>query len=501
MIKPLIKMWLLGAVISVTAVAAPLSGEDIKWLNRVTYGIDSATLAAYGNEGRARYLERQLSPNVDDSPPARVAGLIAAMRITQEPIKIRMLATQQEHFRIKKLPIEQRPQATVTVNQALAQSAVESAHRHLLRALYSPAQIKEQLAWFWLNHFSVSKDKGPLMNRLVADYEEYAIRPHVLGKFRDLLMATLRHPAMLVYLDNAQNAVGKINENYARELMELHTLGVDGGYTQQDVQELARILTGVGVNWSNNYPKMYKQRESYYRHEGGFEFNPNRHDFRDKVFLGKKMAGDGFAEVEQVVDRLASHPSTAHFISRKLAVYFVADAPPAELVGRMAKTFQATGGDIAATLHTLFESKEFVASLGKKAKDPMHYIVSAVRFAYEDRPVSDVQPMINWLNELGEPLYGHPTPDGYGMTEKDWLSPEQLTRRFEVAQRIASGKPKLTGSEVDPKTLTPPALTNQLYYQAIEPALSAQTKSALSKAVSQQEWNAFLLSSPEFMYH
>ena len=168
---------------------------------------------------------------------------------------------------------------------------------------------------------------------------------------------------------------------------------------------------------------------------------------------------------------------------------------------RMSKTFLATDGDIAATLRVLFESREFIASLGHKVKDPMHYIVSALRFAYEDRPISDMQPAINWLNNLGEPLYGHPTPDGYGMTEKDWLSPEQLTRRFEIAQNIGGGKAKLTGINVDPKTLTAPVLSNRLYYRAIEPGLSAQTKNALTKAISQPEWNTFLLSSPEFIYH
>ncbi len=235
--------------------------------------------------------------------------------------------------------------------------------------------------------------------------------------------------------------------------------------------------------------------------DGGFEFNPARHDDSDKLFLGKKISSAGFAEVEQVVDLLVRHPSTAQFISTKLATYFVADVPAPDLVARMSKTFLATNGDIAATLRVLFESKEFIASLGSKVKDPQHFIVSALRFAYEERPLSDMQPAINWLNELGEPLYGHATPDGYGMTEKDWLSPAQLTRRFEIAQRLGSGKAKLTGSDVAPKTLTPPLLSNSALYQlALEPNLSSQTKNALAKAISPQEWNTFLLSSPEFIY-
>ena len=332
MIKLLKIAGLLVCYLPTTLFAAPISAEDIKWLNRVTYGIDSATLNAYTAEGRGRYLDSQLQNHVNDPLPARVADIIANMSISVEPVKMLVLAFQDENQRIAKLPQDQQQPARMAVNQGANKYTIEAMQRHLLRAMYSPAQLKEQMVWFWLNHFNVSKDKEPIIKILLPDYEEHAIRPYALGKFRDLVMATLRHPAMLVYLDNAQNAAGKINENYARELMELHTLGVDGGYSQQDVQELSRILTGVGVNWSNNYPKLNQQQEPYYRREGSFEFNPNRHDFGEKVFLGQKIAGNGVAEVEQVVDMLVRHPSTAHFISSKLATYFVADVPPPDLV-------------------------------------------------------------------------------------------------------------------------------------------------------------------------
>ncbi|MDD5271200.1 MAG: DUF1800 domain-containing protein [Methylovulum sp.] len=481
--------------------AAPLSGEDVRWLNRVTYGINSETLDRYAVQGRATYLNRQLQNTVDDHLPARVADLIAAMRISVEPVKMEMLAMQENNRKIDQLPLEQRQQAKMEANQPIGQMMMEVMHRHLFRAVYSPAQIKEQMVWFWFNHFNVSRDKSPVVKMLLADYEERAIRPYALGKFRDLLMATLHHPAMLVYLDNTQNAVNKVNENYARELMELHTLGVAGGYSQQDVQALAHILTGVGMNWTDNFPKLSPKMAAYYRHLDGFEFNPNRHDFSDKVFLGKTIKGDGFAEVEQAVDMLVRHPSTARFISQKLATYWVADTPSPELVANMAKMFQATNGDIAAVLRVLFESKAFADSLGGKVKDPFQYVVSALRFAYEDRPLTSMKPPVNWLNELGEPLFGRLTPDGFGLTAKDWLSPGQLTRRFEIAQRIGGGKTPLFGADVDPKTLTAPVLANRLYYLAIEPYLSVQTKNALAKAVSQTEWDTFLLSSPEFMYH
>src|SRR2546422_7311634 len=226
-----------------------------------------------------------------------------------------------------------------------------------------------------------------LFRALVADYEERAIRPHALGRFRDLLGATARHPAMLIYLDNAQNAANRINENYARELMELHTLGVDGGYTQRDVQELARILTGFVVR------------------EGWFEFIPGRHDYGDKLLLGRAIRGRGAAEVDEALDLLARHPATARFLCRKLALVFVSDDPSEVLVERLASTFPSSDGDIAAVLRELFPSAEFSASLGTKFKDPVHYVVSAVRLAYDDKGILNAGPLINWLGRLGGPLY------------------------------------------------------------------------------------------------
>lgn len=223
------------------------------------------------------------------------------------------------------------------------------------------------MTWFWMNHFSVYSGKGSV-RWVLADYEDKAVRPHALGKFRDLLMATVTSPAMLEYLDNAQSAVNRINENYARELMELHTLGVAGGpsgsrYTQQDVQELARVLTGLGINASGEPPKLAPQKQALYRAGGLFEFNPNRHDFGAKTLLGHRIEPSGFHEVEQAVEILSRDPATARFISYKLAVHFVGDAPPPSLVNRMAGTFTQTDGDIAAVLRTLFLSPELNTTL------------------------------------------------------------------------------------------------------------------------------------------
>jgi len=321
------------------------------------------------------------------------------------------------------------------------------------------------MTWFWMNHFSVFQQKGPI-RAMVGDYEEHAIRPNALGRFRDLLGASARHPAMLVFLDNARNSAGRLNENYARELMELHTLGVDGGYTQRDVEALARVLTGWSLSFAGGEPA---------------RFYPRRHDSSDKQLLGATIRGSGAAELDQALDLLARHPSTARFVSRKLAMFFVGDDPPADLVARMAATFSATDGDIAQVLRTMFASAEFRASLGTKFKDPLHYTLSALRLALDQRPLPDPMPVIAALARMGEPLYARATPDGYPLTRTDWASPGQLATRFEIARAIAYRLPTRL-----PSDLAPP--------------VGEATRDALAKASSPQEWNLLLLSSPEFMH-
>jgi hypothetical protein len=357
------------------------------------------------------------------------------------------------------------------------------------------------MTWFWMNHFNVFQFKANL-RAMVGDYEENAIRAHALGRFRDLLGATVRHPAMLRYLDNAQNGANRLNENYARELMELHTLGADGGYTQRDVQELARILTGVGIAITSNAPRISPGRQGDYVRTGAFEFNPNRHDYGDKVFLGRAVKGKGLAEVDEVLDRLARHPSTARFISRKLAVFFVSDEPPASLVDQMARAFGKTDGDIAATLRVLFHSPEFVASLGHKFKDPVHYVISGLRFTYDEQPIANAAPVLAWLNSLGQGLYNRQTPDGYPLTQTNWSGPGQMTARFEVARAIATGGRGLLGSDasVDVAFPKPPPFSRAPREDGIEKTLSASTVGALERARSAAEWYVYFLSAPEFMY-
>lgn len=477
------------------------SPVESPWLERVTYGINATTLTDYRRLGRAAYLDYQLR----DEPaalPAPVEAQIAALEISHaDPVRL-LEEVNGENKRINALADgPDKEQAKKALNDRSNQLAYEAARRHLLRAVYSPAQLREQLSWFWLNHFSVHLYKANI-RWLLADYEERAIRPHVLGHFRDLVLATLRHPAMLQYLDNAQNAAGHINENYARELMELHTLGVEAGYQQADVQALARILTGVGINIGPS-PNLKPEWRSLYIHDGAFEFNPARHDAGPKQLLGTSITGHGFREVEQAVDILVRQPACARFISRDLAQYFVADSPPAALIDRMARTFTATDGEIAAVLRTMFTSPEFQASLGSKFKDPMHYVVSAVRLAYDGRVVVNTHPMVNWLNALGEPLYGRQTPDGYPLSETGWASSGQVSRRFEIAKAIASGGGGLFDPEdgTHPQSGGFPQLAGRAYYDAVEPRLSSSTRAALDRATSQAEWNTFLLASPEFNYH
>lgn len=470
-------------------------------LERITWGVNTSVMREFSTSGLEAYLGRQLHPG-PGRLPASVQAQIDAMTISQRPVE--QLALDLEARR-KEAEENGRDEEKQAAKQALQQEANqlarEAATRSVLRALYSPNQLQEQMVWFWMNHFNVHQGKHNL-RVLIGDYEEHAIRPYALGRFRDLLAATAHHPAMLLYLDNAQNAANHINENYARELMELHTLGVNGGYTQRDVQELARILTGVGVNHGNPTPNLRRDLQTQYVRRGLFEFNPHRHDYGDKLFLGKTVKGRGLAELDEALDRLSRHPSTARFISKKLATYVVTDEPPAALVERMAQTFLRSNGDIAATLQSMIESPEFAQSLGRKFKDPMHYVISSVRLAYDDKAILNAGPILNWLQRMGEPLYSHQTPDGYPLAGSAWTSPGQMVTRFEIAKAIGSGSAGLFRSEGMQPVEKPafPQLANALYYQVLQNNMSPATRQALDQAASPQEWNSFLLSSPEMMY-
>ena len=242
--------------------AAPLDPKTLALVNRVTWGVDQADVSAVESMGVGRWLDRQLHPPAGDRLPPQVEAEIAAMPYNGAPMaQLVADARTQEVAANTIVDPELKAAARQVFNGALNDAIHQAAARSILRDLYSPDQLKEQMTWFWFNHFNVHMYKANL-RLMVGDYEDRAIRPHALGKFRDLLEATLRHPAMLRYLDNADNAAGHINENYAREIMELHTMGVGSGYTQQDVQELARILTGVGIDASPAGPRLPPQLQA-----------------------------------------------------------------------------------------------------------------------------------------------------------------------------------------------------------------------------------------------
>jgi uncharacterized protein (DUF1800 family) len=331
----------------------------------------------------------------------------------------------------------------------------ELAEGKLLRAIYSQRQFEEVMTDFWFNHFNVFMDKG-LDRVMVTSYERDVIRPHALGKFEDLLVATAKSPAMLFYLDNwlsvgpdSAKALGVpphpgpynripqrnkakgnngLNENYGRELLELHTLSVNGGYSQRDVTEVAKVFTG----WTIDTPAQ----------GGGFKFDPRMHEPGPKFVLGHRIKPKGEDEGLEVLHRLATSPQTAHFISLKLAERFVSDDPPSNLVDRMAKTFLKKKGDIREVLNTMFHSPEFWndESYRAKVKTPLEFVASAVRATGAE--VDDARPLTQQLNRMGMPLYGAQPPTGYSMKAETWVSSSALLNRMNFALALTGGKIK-----------------------------------------------------------
>jgi uncharacterized protein (DUF1800 family) len=327
----------------------------------------------------------------------------------------------------------------------------------LLRAVYSERQFEEVMTDFWFNHFNVFLDKG-LDRLMLTSYERDVIRPHAFGKFEDLLVATAKSPAMLFYLDNwlsvgpnSPQALGipphpgpywrpnpnkrrsGLNENYGRELLELHTLSVNGGYSQHDVTEVAKVFTG----WTIDQPA----------HGGGFKFDPRMHEPGPKFVLGHRIKPKGEGEGLELLHRLATSPQTAHFISLKLAERFVSDNPPPALVDRLAKTFLKKKGDIREVLTVLFRSPEFWGdeAYRAKVKTPLEFVASTVRVTGAE--VEDALPLTRQLNNMGMPLYGAQPPTGYSMKAETWVSSSALLNRMNFALALTSGKIK--GVKVD----------------------------------------------------
>jgi uncharacterized protein (DUF1800 family) len=340
------------------------------------------------------------------------------------------------------LPPDQR-EAFLAMSSPVSVVVSELQQAKLLRALYSERQLQEVMTDFWFNHFNIYLNKDA-DQYLVTVYERDVIRSHALGKFKDLLVATAQSPAMLFYLDNwlsmgpkspaavAANkgkpgqSVPGLNENYGRELMELHTLSVNGGYTQRDVTELARVLTGWTIQPLEQ--------------GAAFQFDPKRHDPGDKIILGRTIPENGINEGMQVLDMLAHHPNTAKFISRKLAMRFVADDPPPALVDRMAQKFLSSDGDIREVLRTMFKSPEFWSTKAYRAKvkTPFEFVVSSLRATGTD--LNNPGPLLGWLNRMGMPLYQMVPPTGYSMTESTWMNSEALIDRMNYALALSNGQ-------------------------------------------------------------
>lgn len=496
-----------AAVLGAAPEAASLTADEraLHALNRLGYGPRPADAAAIAAEGAGPWLERflaeQLEPRRLPLPSSLTAKLdgLEALTLSQAELFGRYREAVQaarEARREKAQGMAADADALNAVREKVRPLVAQAATVRLSRALQSPAQLEEVLTEFWFNHFNVFAGKNAV-GVLLADYEQRAIRPHVLGRFRDMLGATARHPAMLIYLDNAQSVVAGyqppararrflerrpelkarapagLNENYARELMELHTLGVDGGYTQRDVTELARMLTGWGLD----------TRKALAGGQGDlFAFDAHKHDAGTKTWLGETIRGGGLGEGEHALDVLARHPATARHLAFKFAQAFVADEPPASLVTKLADNFQATGGDLREFTRTLIRSDEFWRreAYQAKFKTPYQYLVSSLR-ALDLQP-ANLQNLLGALAQAGQPLFGAATPDGYKNTAAAWRNPEALTQRVQLATTLG----QRSGVSAERLSAT------------LGASLSEPTRRTLATEPAGQQV-ALLLASPDFM--
>jgi len=469
-------------------------------LNRVTFGPRPGDVERVQAMGVGAFIDEQLHPEriKDEALESRLAGFETLTMSTRELVETYFAPAQQQQRQRQRQNQQQTARQTPSTNpnpqegmmmtpapgpsaagqpspptpeQQRAQQLQRAAQQELtesrmLRAALSEKQLQEVLVDFWFNHFNVFMGKGQVREYLMS-YERDAIRPHVFGKFRDMLGAVAHSPAMLFYLDNFQSSAPNsgglppqaqqrlndprlspqqrqrladqfaqrmaqaprqargLNENYARELMELHTLGVDGGYTQQDVIELARILTG----WTIDQP----------RNGGQFVFRQEMHDTGTKTLLGQTFSNAGEREGERALDLLAIQPATAHHIAFKLAQRFIADQPPASAVDRAANVFMSTKGDLREVVKSIVTSSEIMApsAYRSKVKTPLEFVVSAVRAT--GATINAGQPLVAALQVLGMPLYGCQPPTGYSMTADAWVNTGALLNRMNLAVQLLDG--------------------------------------------------------------
>jgi uncharacterized protein (DUF1800 family) len=495
-------------------------------LNRIGHGPGPGDIERVRNVGLAKYLEQQLRPErISDAAIEERLSVFETLRkptreLARDYFAPALMLRRREQQRAARDPgtapeqqMTRKERSPEQIDAVRAERLVlaELSQQRIVRAVHSERQLEEVMVDFWFNHFNVFAGKGPTRVYLT-EYERDVIRPHVLGNFRELLGATAHSPAMLFYLDNWQSASPKadrftrpgqfvrrrglpvapqpnrpargLNENYARELMELHTLGVDGGYTQKDVQEVARAFTG----WTIDMP----------RQGGGFKFEPRMHDDGEKVVLGHRIkAGGGKKDGEQVLDILAAHPSTARFIATKLARRFVADLPPAALVERASTRFRETHGDIREVVRTIVTSPEFftASAYRAKVKSPYEFVVSAARAAGVD--VASALPLVQALRGLGMPLYFCQPPTGYPDRADAWVNTGALLNRMNFAVALTEGRLRgvKRGQRVD---LSAAPARDALFQAALAGDVSDATRRTVARATTAAQSVALILGSPEF---
>lgn len=431
-------------------------------LSRGAYGPWPGELAEVRSIGQSQWIERQLDP---------------------DSIKDSLCDLRARRFE----ELEEGPGECYEYDKPVLRQ--EMARQTLLRALYSKRQLFEVMVAFWTDHLNINIEKGDCIYLKPTDDRE-VIRKHALGNFRDLIRASVTSAAMLVYLDGSQSAPPRPNENHARELMELHTLGVHGGYSQRDVSEAARALTGWHI----------RQR---FRH-GTVYFDPDQHDDGEKRLLGHMIpAGGKEQDVDRVVSIVCSHPSTARHVATKLAQRFVSDDPPASLIDRVAGIFVATDGDIKAMLRTILNSDEFKASAGVKFKPPFRFIVSALRAVGADTHAHGA--LIDYLVCMGQGVFEYPTPNGYPDEASPWLG--TLLWRWNFAFALGDGQVPSVEVPFD-KLLHALAAHGQgsggtLFRYLVGRNPRDDEQAALdSAAVSEPtEQIALLLASPQFQWH
>jgi uncharacterized protein (DUF1800 family) len=428
-----------------SAVSVAGDRQILHALSRLTYGARPGDVERVRALGLSAWIDRQLRPRtIDDSATERALAELTTLRMSIHELlreyprpdpRLRAQIASGEMSRqemLERYPIEKRP---VRIADELRAAKV-------LRAVTSERQLEEVMVEFWFNHFNVFAGKGDV-RWYVSAYEREAIRPYAMGKFPDLVRATAHHPAMLFYLDNWLSAkpdyriqagpnrgrLAGLNENYARELMELHTLGVDGGYTQKDVTEVARAFTG----WTIDRP----------RTDAHFIFRPGMHDGGEKIVLGQRIpAGGGREDGEHVIELLTRQTATARFVATKLVRRFVSDTPPPALVARVAGSYLHTGGDIPSMLRTIFESPEFTSedAYRAKIKKPFEFVASAVRALGGSTDVQGAMALARASAEIGEPLYQAQPPTGYADRGEVWVNAGALLARMNFALGLASGR-------------------------------------------------------------